>query len=125
MTYIQYPHTLRFFETTVDGYGEHVVGDYEDVPAVFEQQTGFSHTNFQDAITSDAVALVDPRNTWVQANAYRLEELLVVANPYGEAESQSWYKVVESAVGSTHQLDNVIDTVRIVLKKTRALSYVS
>ncbi len=125
MTYVKYPHTIRFFDTAVDEYGEHAVTSYADVPAVFEQQTGFTHGDYQDAITSDAVALIDPKDDWVLANAYRIEEKLCMVNLYSDSDNQSWYKVVQSAVGSSHQLDNVIDTVRIVLKKTKALQYVS
>ena len=122
---IDYIHTIRVFETTVDGYGKHIITDYEDIPAVFEQKTGFGHSNYQDAVTSDAVALLDPTNQWVIDNADRLEEVLIVANPYGALESQSWYKVVDSAVGSYHQTSNEINTVQITLKKTRAIDYVS
>jgi len=122
---IKYVNVIRFFDTSVDGYGEHEISSYTDVPAVFEQQTGFSHTSFRDEITSDAVALVDPTNEFVIANAYRLEEFLIVANPYADSENQSWYKVVSSAVGTYHQTSGEINTVQIRLNKTRAKNYVS
>lgn len=122
---IDYDYTIRFFETDVDGYGKHEVISYADVPAVFEQQTGFSHNGFQDSISSDAVALVDPNNEFVIANKNRLEEFLVVVNPYGADEQQSWYKIMSTTIGTYHQTSGEINTIQIMLNKTRPLNYVS
>ena len=122
---IDYIHTLRIFETEVDNYGQHIITDYHDVPAVIEWNTAFSHSSNRAEIDSDATVLVDPTNSYIQSNGFRLEEAIVLANPYSVSEPQAWFKVDNSSVGQYHQTTGEVNTVYLKLKKTRPLEYVS
>lgn len=117
MACINYNDTITLVTTTVDEYGAEVPGDEYDVAAVVEMATGYTHDNHQDAIVSDAIAFVDPTNSDVQANFYRLEEMLVIANLFGDSEINSWFKVIDVTVSRDTQLCNQIDNVQVSLKK--------
>lgn len=122
---IDYIHTIRVFETEVDEYGEHVVGSYHDIPAVFEENVNFSHTANRDELGSSSVALLDPTNAYVLSMGKRLEEHLCIANPFDGEEMQQWFKVDSVAIGQYHQTSGEVNTVYLTLKKTRPLTYVS
>lgn len=125
MVCINYNDTITLVTTSVDSYGAEYVDQEYDVPAVVEMATGYIHGDNQDAITSDAIAFVDPTNSDVIANAYRLEEMLVIANLYGETEAQSWFKVTNVVVARDTQLCNTIDNVQLTLKKVRPIGGIS
>jgi hypothetical protein len=98
---------------------------YHDVSAIVEQNVNFTHSNYRDELNADARALVDPADSFVIGEAYRLEELIVLFNPYGGVEEQQWFKVNAVTVGQYHQTTGEVNTVNLTLQKTRALEYVS
>lgn len=122
---IAYNDTVTLVKTTVDGYGSQILDDSADVPAVVELNTGYTHAANQDAVTSDAIVLVDPTNAFVQANFYRLEEMLVVIDLFNTPLGDAWYKVESVTVNRDHQLCNQIDNVQLNLKKTVGIAGVS
>lgn len=125
MVCINYNDTITLVTTTVDSYGAEVVDQEYEVPATVEMATGYEHGNNQASITSDAIAFIDPTNSNVVANAYRLEEMLVIANLFGESEAQSWFKIENVTVARDTQLCNTIDNVQLNLKKVRPVGGIS
>jgi len=87
--------------------------------------TGYTHSDHQDAITSDAIAFIDPSNSNVISNFYRLEEMLVIANLFGASEAQSWFKIESVVVARDTLLCNNIDNVQLNLKKVRPVGGIS
>lgn len=124
---IDYKDTVRVIKTTItnDGYGTEIIDEVEDVNGLFITNTGWIHGNFQTEITSDAEVYLDPENEFVSENAYRLEGMYVVANPFGSSEELAWYKITQVIVGEDKLLDNQIDNVNCQLKKTSEVPNVS
>lgn len=122
---IEYQDTIRIVETTKDGYGSEVYVDDYDVPAVFEQNTGWRHQNNQDALNANATAFVDPTNDFVQSAFNRLEGMLVIADPFSSGVTGSWYRITSVTVSRASQLDNEIDNIQLLLKKTSGLTGIS
>lgn len=122
---IEYKDTIRLAEVVIDGYGNEKLTNLESVPALFVQNTGFDHNNNQDAVTADAIAYIDPANEYIQSVFNRLEGMLVIANRFGSADSESWYRITDVAVGEDKLLDNRIDNIQVLLKKSTAINYVS
>lgn len=122
---LDYKDTVSLVDPVIDEYGAEKIGRIETVPALFIQRTGWSHQNNQDAIDSDAEIYIDINDEFVADNYYRLEEMLVIANPFGASNSDSWYRIIGVTVGQDKLLGNDIDNVRLDLKKTTELPYVS
>src|SRR5690606_30712621 len=116
----KYPDTLEFVRTKVDGYHDETIAERVTVKCVFVQTTGWQRGNYSNPITSDAIAYVDHKDTWVVENAYRLEQFKVIANPFGSPENLAWYKVSSSAVGKRPLVNNTMDNVQLNLDKTVA-----
>lgn len=117
MTCINYKDTVTLVTTTVDSYGAEVADEEYEVQAVVEMATGYTHSDNQDAITSDAIVYVDPSNEDVQDNFYRLEEMLVIIDIFGTHENRSWFKVTNVVVARDTQLCNTVDNIQLNLKK--------
>lgn len=124
---IKYPDTITLITTQVDtdGYNTPIIDTYEDVPAIFNQSVGSEHSNNQEEIISDADAFVDPSNSFVSSNVYRLEEMYVLASKFGSPDAISWYKVIRAVVSQDSQFANAIDNVQIFLQKTEPIGNVS
>ena len=122
---LTYKDSISLVDPVIDEYGTEKIGQVETIPALFIQRTGYAHAVNQDAITSDAEIYIDPEHWFVIANAYRLEELLVIANPFSGTQADAWYRVIDVIVGQDKLLTNSIDNVRLDLKKTAGLEYVS
>lgn len=122
---LTYKDTISLVDPVIDEYGTEKIGQVETVPALFIQRTGYNHASNQDAITSDAEIYIDPTHWFVIENAYRLEELLVIANPFSGTEADAWYRIQDVVVGQDKLLSNGIDNVKLELKKTTGLDYVS
>lgn len=114
----KYPDTLEFVRAHKDGYGDETIAERVAVKCVFVQTTGWQRGSYSNPITSDAIAYVDHMDEWVIANAYRLEEFKVVANPFNSPERLAWYKVSSSIVGKRPLVNNTMDNVQINLDKT-------
>lgn len=119
---LDYKDTVRLVLPQVDGYGAEMVGDEEDVKAIFGQNTGWAHGNNQAAITSDAFCYIDPNNQFVVDHFNRLEGMLMVAQLFGAAAEETWYRVINVSVGRDSLLCNTIDHILLSLKKSTGIS---
>lgn len=122
---LDYKDTIYLVDPVIDSYGAEKIGQVESIPALYIQNTGWSHQANQDSIQSNGEIYIDPEHWFVIENAYRLEELLVIANPFGAGNPDSWYRIIDVTVAQDKLLTNQIDNIRLELKKTSELPYVS
>ena len=124
---INYQDTIQLVKTTIplNGYTTQIIEEIEEVPALFIQSTSWSHSDFQNQIGSDAQIYIDPSNEFVIENVYRLEEMYVIANMFGDNNTNCWYKIIAVTVGQDKLLTNNIDNVLLSLKKTSEIPSVS
>lgn len=125
MSCIQFDDTVTLITTTVDEYGSDVLGQSEAVQAAIDLNTGYTHASNQDAVTSDAIAFLDPSDEFIADNYYRLEEMYLVIDLFGTPEPRAWYKITEVNVARDTQLCNEIDHIEALLKKTSPVLEVS
>lgn len=116
--------TVKLATTTVDGYGDKSVTVLSDVDAVFIQRTGAQRQDVADTVVSDATIYLDPENEIVIENMYRLEGMYIIAQPFGQATNESWYRISSVTVAQRKLLDNTIDNIYCQLQKIAGLSYV-
>lgn len=117
--------TVKLATTTHDGYGDKTVTVLTDVPSLFIQRTGLTHTDNADSITSDAAVYLDPENEIVVSNMFRLEGMYIIAQPFGQLTEESWYRITSVNVGQRKLLDNAIDNIYCRLQKVAGLAYAS
>lgn len=122
---LTYKDSVQLVDPVVDSYGAEKIGQVEEVPALFIQNTGWGHSNNADEVTSNAEIYIDPAHWFVAQNVYRLEDMLVIANPFSGTQADAWYRIVDVTVGQDKLLTNQIDNVRLELKKTTEIPYVS
>lgn len=103
------------------------VAELASVHVVFLQNTGMSHSAYQDSFTSDAIMYVDPEDPFVSGKQYRLEDMYVLAPMFEANDADGWYKITDVTVNRDHLLSNQIDNVECALKKTHStvIPYVS
>lgn len=119
---LNYQDTGTFYEVGSGGYANNkTVASSSDVPIIFLQNTGFTHSQFQDGIDSDAICYVDPSNTFIQDNYNRLEGMYLKAAMFGAPGVISWFKVESVTINRDHLLGNQIDNIELSLKKTKEL----
>lgn len=117
--------TVKLATTTVDGYGDKTVTVLTDVSSLFIQRSGVEHSQNAEEVVSDASVYLDPKNTVVLENMYRLEGMYIIAQPFGQSQSESWYKIRSINVGQRKLLDNVVENIHCQLDKVAGLAYVS
>lgn len=117
--------TVKLATTTSDGYGDKTVTVLTDVQCLFIQRTSVGRDTNAEAEMSDAVVYLDPVNQIVLDNAYRLEGMYIIAQPFGQSQEESWYKIVGVQVGQRKLLNNVVDNIHCTLDKIAGLAYVS
>ena len=124
---LNYQDTIRLVKTTLplNGYTTQIIEEIEEVDALFIQNTGWSHSEFQNQIDSDAELYIDPTNSFVIENVYRLEEMYVIGNLFSDQEENCWYKITSVSVGMDKLLNNQIDNILLQLKKTAEIPSVS
>lgn len=122
---IDYKDTIQLIMPVVDEYGSEKIGQVETVRCLFISNTGWSHSTNQAAITSDAEIYIDPTHFFVEENYNRLEEMLVIASRFGSDADESWYKITNVVVAEDKLLCNEIDNIKLSLKKTTEIQYVS
>lgn len=119
---MRYQDTAVFYKAGLTGYANSkVVDELASVDSIFLQNTGFLHSNNQDAIDSDAVIYPNPSDEFIQENANRLEGMTVKVVMFGSEADESWYKIVNVSVNRDHLLTNIIDNIECLVKKTRPL----
>jgi hypothetical protein len=117
--------TVKLATTTVDGYGDKTITVLTSVKALFIQRTSATHNQHIDTVESDATIYLDARNPVVLANAYRLEGMYIIAQPFGQTDGEAWYKIVNMTVGQRKLLNNVVENIHCQLDKIAGLAYVS
>jgi len=122
---LDYKDTVAIYKVDYNGYGDKTIESVNNIAALFLQSTGSSHELQRDTIDTTAHAYLDPEHPFVIDNAFRLEGMLVKANPFGSEESQAWYKINRVVVGQDKLLGNNIDNVHIYLAKSIGLTNVS
>lgn len=125
MSCINYVDELQLVNTITDKYGAQKVSSINTVPCLILSNTGFSHGSFEDNITSDMQVYIDPQNTVIRSQAYRLEEQLVIVSRFGSLQEDSWYKIIDVSIGEDKLLCNNVDNILLSLKKTVGIQYVS
>lgn len=125
---MRYIDTVQLATTTDDGYGDATVTVLTESKAVFIQRTSASHELNTDVVLSDATVYLDPKNSVVTANLYRLEGMYIIANPFGDTQNRSWYKISSVNVAQRKLLNNAIDNIYCQLEKVAGpanVTYVS
>lgn len=123
---LNYQDTTTFISVQSTGYANNKTPiEQVAVPSIFLQGTGFQHQNQQDAATSDAIVYPDPTNAFIVDHWNRLEGMYVLAPLFGADSDDGWYKVVQVNVNRDHLLENKIDNIECLLKKTRKVPNVS
>lgn len=120
-----YQDLITIYKVVSGGYGGKIIEEYEEVSAIFLQGVGFTRTNNQEMITSDAVCYVDPLNSFVVAENNRLEGMYILAPLFDVSDEQGWYRVTNCIVNRDHLLGNTIDNIQLLLKKTNRLINIS
>jgi hypothetical protein len=116
--------TVKLATTTPDGYGDRTVTVLTEVSSLFIQRTGAEHSDNIDGIISDATVYLDPQDPVVLDNSYRLEGMYIIAQPFGQDQEESWYKIVSVNVGQRKLLNNAVDNIYCRLQKVAGLAYV-
>lgn len=117
--------TVKLATTTTDGYGDKTVTVLTEVKSLFIQRSNVSHDTNAEMGMSDAVVYLDPKNQVVLDNAYRLEGMYIIAQPFGQTEQESWYKITTVSVGQRKLLNNAVDNIHCGLDKAAGVAYVS
>lgn len=116
--------TVKLATTTRDGYGDKTVTVLTEVKSLFIQRTGTDHEENINGIRSDATVYLDRQNPVVLDNAYRLEGMYIIAQPFGQEQEESWYKIASVNVGQRKLLDNAVGNIYCRLEKIAGLAYV-
>lgn len=122
---LTYTDSIRLVKPVIDNYGGERIGQIETVSCIFITRTGESHSNNQNVITTDASLYIDPAHWFVVNNFNRIEEFLIIANRFNSTDGDSWYKITNVSIGMDKLLENKIDHIKVSLKKTVGLNYVS
>jgi len=122
---LTYTDSIRLVKPVVDMYGAQKISSIETVACIFITRTGASHSANRDEIITDASLYIDHENSFVLANSDRLEEYLVISNRFGSSDGDSWYKITNVSIGMDKLLENQVDHIKLSLKKTVGISYVS
>jgi hypothetical protein len=109
-----------------DEYGTRAVAATHVAQAVVVfGSVGTRHNSNQDNTSADVTVFIEPSDSWVQDEHYRLEELLIAIELFGTPQEDAWYEVTDVAIHRDHLLGNQIDNVQLSLKKTASIGYVS
>lgn len=114
---MKYPDSVILVDPVVDEYGSEKIGRMETVLASVGQVQGYSQGSHQADITSDAIAYLEPTNSFLVEKSNRLEGMLLITSE-GEAQADAWYRIVSVNVGKKSLTSNVLDNVQVGLNKT-------
>lgn len=115
---LNYKDNISIVVPKYDKYGSESIDEIHETKALFIQNTGWSHSANNSNIDSNATLYVDPKDEFVQENSNRLEGMMVIANPFGFEQSQSWYRIIDVNVNQDKLLCNQIDNIALSLKKS-------
>lgn len=118
---LEYKDPILLIETAQDGYGDNAISHIEHLNGLFLQGTSQAEAAYVEGISTDAHIYLDIDNSFVRKNAFRLEGMYIVANLFGDRESQAWYKIARCKVGQRKLLENDLNNVHCFLTKCSAL----
>lgn len=120
---INYQDVVTLYSVNPGSYGnDKVISDSKDVNAIFVQDIGYLHNAYQDMREADAIAWLDPEDTFISGLNYKLEGIYLSITLYG---TTTWYRITNTTTNRDHLLSNQIDNVEVLLIKTDALPGVS
>src|SRR5690606_37832247 len=100
---IKYRDSVELYSVGSSGYANSKTSIIEAiVPCVFLQSVGYDRVSSQDGVISDAICYLDPQDSFVVQNHYRLEGMYLKAVMFGSEEMESWYKVENVSVNRDH-----------------------
>lgn len=118
---LDYKDPVLLVETGQNEWGDIAAVHTEQINGLFVQGTSQNQVGNVEAIGTDAHIYLDIENPFVQENAFRLEDMYILANPFGGRDKQSWYKISRCKVGQRKLLDNDINNVHCFLTKCAAI----
>lgn len=115
-----YINKLTFVYVQSDKYGNNkILEEYDGVNCIFLQNTGFLRASFQENTESDAICFPDPCTEFIRDHKSRLEGMYILA-PFEDIDNdEAWYKVTSVTINKAHLLDDMVDNIELLLKKTR------
>lgn len=113
------------YPVTSSGYGDDVFGTPHTVPALYEQTTGFSHGNSQDAVSAASHIYLPGDDSFILENAGRLEGMILMVNPLGADDSQQYFRISSVTPARDILLGNQLQHVECNLTKTSRVPNVS
>lgn len=121
---MKYPDTVILVDPVIDQYGTEKIGRMETCRASVGVALGHQQNSNRAEITSDAVAYLDPSNSFLREQFYRLEGMMLITQE-GEASTDQWYRIQTVNIGEHKLTSNRIDHVQVDLTKTVSLPSVS
>lgn len=121
---LTYTDGLYICDPVLDEYGSEKIGRVEGVNCLFVSRKQFQHSSNRDEIDSDAVAYLDPSDDFLIEKDYQIQGMLV-ATGYGNDLGDKWYRIVNVHIAEDKLLNDEIEHIKIFLKKTTEIGYVS
>lgn len=116
--------SCTLYSVTTDKWGNDVPDNSAVMPCTFVQRTDIVHANFRDTITADSFLYL-PVNDFTSDNFYRLEGMRTIVNPFGNSDSQQYFKITSVTAARDVLLDNQVEHIECGLAKIGAFDYVS
>lgn len=120
-----YRDTCTIYEVTPDDYGSPQLGDPTTVSCLFVQTTAYQHSANRDTITGISRLVLPGQDPFVTAHSYRLEEMVVEVNPFGDTDAAQMFKITSVTPVRDLLLFNTVHHVECDLKKVQTGAYVS
>lgn len=120
MNDLAFPETCIIYETTVDNYGKTVLGTPHTVECMYLQTIGYQHGNSQDSLVGTPRLALPGDDAFLVASNFRIEEMIVEANPFGASAAAQRFKIVSVTPARDVLLDNEVRHVECELKKVEA-----
>lgn len=125
MNDLVFPETCLIYQTTVNSYGQTVLGEPVTVPCMYLQTTAYQHSGSQDAVVGTPRIALPGDDTFLVAQSFRLEEMVIEINPFGASAAAQRFKVVSVTPARDVLLDNEVRHVECDLKKIETAANVS
>lgn len=123
---INYNQEVTFVIAESNGYkGNKTMKEQYIVKCIILQDIKMQNSGYSETVDADSIIYVDPENTFIQDNYYRLEGMYILSPLFNSPNSISWYRVESVAVNRDHLLDNKTDNIACLLKKTEPIAGVS
>lgn len=115
---LNFNETVTIYPVTHNDYGKDVLGDGEEMLGMFEQTTGFEHSNNQDAVTGTSRVYLPPDNDFIIDHHYRLEGMVIKVNPFDAEDADQYFRIVSVTPGRDILRSNKVRHIECELSKT-------